>query len=442
MCLPQWRRWIRPLVFTLYIGLVLTALPLCVIELNKKGSPASVKAWFIAGLFVMVTLPVSLWAILAHLINYTNPGLQRYIIRILWMVPIYSLNAWFALRFPKQSIYLDTMRECYEAYVIHNFMMYLLCYLRSSYPDLEFMLEQRDPVKHLFPICCMPPWPMGRPFLDRCKHGVLQYSVIRPITTVITLICELLGVYGEGDFLRFDSAFPYILFVNNMSQVWAMYCLILFYKCCRRELSPMRPVSKFLCVKFVVFLSFWQSIAIAILAASGVIGRVEAWKLEDPKSVARALQDFAICVEMFLAALAHYFSFSHKPYVDPGAPSQNCCRSFLSMWDVSDVGQDFVEHINHVSNSVRSTLPSRRSGASGGGDGASPRRSERRPLLEAAGEDFEPAGGASSGASSAEAGMLAAVPIDPCVEAAEADFDAEACSDAGTHRGGKWVVNA
>uniref|UniRef100_A0A1I8IFW2 Transmembrane protein 184C n=1 Tax=Macrostomum lignano TaxID=282301 RepID=A0A1I8IFW2_9PLAT len=297
MCLPQWRRWIRPLVFTLYIGLVLTALPLCVIELNKKGSPASVKAWFIAGLFVMVTLPVSLWAILAHLINYTNPGLQRYIIRILWMVPIYSLNAWFALRFPKQSIYLDTMRECYEAYVIHNFMMYLLCYLRSSYPDLEFMLEQRDPVKHLFPICCMPPWPMGR-------------------------ICELLGVYGEGDFLRFDSAFPYILFVNNMSQV------------------------------------------------------------------------------------------------------------------------DFVEHINHVSNSVRSTLPSRRSGASGGGDGASPRRSERRPLLEAAGEDFEPAGGASSGASSAEAGMLAAVPIDPCVEAAEADFDAEACSDAGTHRGGKWVVNA
>uniref|UniRef100_A0A1I8JEZ0 Transmembrane protein 184C n=1 Tax=Macrostomum lignano TaxID=282301 RepID=A0A1I8JEZ0_9PLAT len=246
MCLPQWRRWIRPLVFTLYIGLVLTALPLCVIELNKKGSPASVKAWFIAGLFVMVTLPVSLWAILAHLINYTNPGLQRYIIRILWMVPIYSLNAWFALRFPKQSIYLDTMRECYEAYVIHNFMMYLLCYLRSSYPDLEFMLEQRDPVKHLFPICCMPPWPMGR----------------------------------------------------------------------------------------------------------------------------------------------------------------------------------------------------RRSGASGGGDGASPRRSERRPLLEAAGEDFEPAGGASSGASSAEAGMLAAVPIDPCVEAAEADFDAEAGSDAGTHRGGKWVVNA
>ena len=51
---------------------------------------------------------------------------------------------------------------------------------------------------------------------------------------------------------------------------------------------------------------------------------------------------------MFLAAIAHYFSFSHKPYVDYAAAHDDCCTSFLSMWDVSDVRQDVVEHVRHV----------------------------------------------------------------------------------------------
>ena len=45
----------------------------------------------------------------------------RYIIRVLWMVPIYSLNAWLAtllsLDFvcrPEDDIYIDSLREMYE----------------------------------------------------------------------------------------------------------------------------------------------------------------------------------------------------------------------------------------------------------------------------------------------------------------------------------------
>jgi hypothetical protein len=46
------------------------------------------------------------------------------------MVPIYALNSWIVLKFPESSIYLDTLRECYEAFVIYNFMMYLINYLK------------------------------------------------------------------------------------------------------------------------------------------------------------------------------------------------------------------------------------------------------------------------------------------------------------------------
>ena len=69
---------------------------------------------------------------------------------------------WFAMKFPDVAIYLDTARECYEAYVIYNFMSYLLVFLRREHENLEYELEQKIQITHLPPICCLPPWKMGR----------------------------------------------------------------------------------------------------------------------------------------------------------------------------------------------------------------------------------------------------------------------------------------
>ena len=64
----------------------------------------------------------------------------------------------------------------------------------------------------------------------------------------------MLGVYGENE-MRLDVGFQYIMLINNLSQMVAMYCLVLFYKANRAELAPMKPIGKFVCIKFVVFLT-------------------------------------------------------------------------------------------------------------------------------------------------------------------------------------------
>lgn len=74
-------------------------------------------------------------------------------------------------------------------------------------------------------------------------------------TVYFSSICELNGVYGEGEF-KGDVAFPYMIALNNLSQFVAMYCLVLFYRANVEALKPMKPIGKFLCIKAVVFFSF------------------------------------------------------------------------------------------------------------------------------------------------------------------------------------------
>ncbi|XP_044040020.1 transmembrane protein 184C-like isoform X2 [Siniperca chuatsi] len=285
----EWRRWIRPLVLVLYALLLVAVLPLCIWELQKDKVGTHSKAWFIAGVFVFLTIPISLWGILQHIVHFTQPELQRPIIRILWMVPIYSLDSWLALRYPSLAIYVDTCRECYEAYVIYNFLVFLLNFLSNQYPSLVLMLEVQQQQPHLPPLCCCPPWPMGEVLLFRCKLGVLQYTVVRPVTTVIALICQLCGVYDEANF-SFRSAWSYLVIINNISQLFAMYCLVLLYRALKEELTPIRPVGKFLCVKLVVFVSFWQAVIIAFLVKVGVISDKHTWDWDSVEAVATGLQ--------------------------------------------------------------------------------------------------------------------------------------------------------
>ena len=75
------------------------------------------------------------------------------------MVPIYSMDAWLGLLAPSTSIYMNSLRECYESYVIYNFMKFLLNYLNGEM-DLEANLELKPQVRHIFPLCWMRPWEM------------------------------------------------------------------------------------------------------------------------------------------------------------------------------------------------------------------------------------------------------------------------------------------
>lgn len=268
----SWAQFFAKVVFVGGVSVCVVLIILYSIDLYRHGKEKDYIGWFSSAGFVLLTIPISLRLIVQHLTHWNSPNIQKYVVRIIWMIPIYSIESWLALRFKYMAIYLETLRECYEAYVILCFMYYLIALLGGDEHQIILRLKNRpaDFGKHNWPISLfLNSWSSGTELLQKCKFGVFQYVFIKNMSALVVFTMHSFGVYKDGQF-RFDNAFLYQCIISNLSQLWALYCLLLFYWATKEELASWRPVGKFLCVKSVVFFTWWQSICIELFLASPV----------------------------------------------------------------------------------------------------------------------------------------------------------------------------
>ena len=296
----------------------LAAIPYLAVVSARAGS-VSWTSFFVAGFFVVVTVPISVVSIVSHLTHWFAPDVQKYVVRILWMVPLYSLTSWSSLLVQPITVYTEPLRDLYEAYVISSFVYYMIALLGGE-DALSETLERKAPFlgEHPWPLrLVLSRWHMGEEFMIQCKTGALQFIVVKSITTVIYVVLTPLGLYSEGSF-NLRSVFTYVSLVLSASMGWAMYCLVKLFVATKEELrSPKdwRPVGKFLCIKGVVFFTWWQGVLFLILRNVGIIWPIGDWNAQN---VAKGLQDLAVCVEMLAFAIAHNFTFSYRDYLLDG----------------------------------------------------------------------------------------------------------------------------
>ena len=80
----------------------------------------------LCAIFGLISVVVSLWLIAMHALHYLRPNEQKHIIRILFMIPVYSIVSFLSYMFYRKAVYFEVLRDCYEAFAISSFFS-LLC---------------------------------------------------------------------------------------------------------------------------------------------------------------------------------------------------------------------------------------------------------------------------------------------------------------------------
>ncbi|CBI37754.3 hypothetical protein VitviT2T_003249 [Vitis vinifera] len=295
------------------------------LDINPLGSSTPTWASLVAGVFVLISLSLSMYLLFEHLSSYKNPEEQKFLIGVILMVPCYAIESFVSLVNPSISVDCAILRDCYEAFAMYCFGRYLVACLGGEERTIEFMERQgrassktpllennceKGTVKHPFPMnYFLKPWKLGQWFYQVIKIGIVQYMIIKSLSAILAVILEAFSLYCEGDF-KWGCGYPYIAVVLNFSQSWALYCLVQFYTVTKDELEHIKPLAKFLTFKSIVFLTWWQGVAIALLYDLGLFKSAIAQGLQSKSSV----QDFIICIEMGIASIVHLYVFPAKPY--------------------------------------------------------------------------------------------------------------------------------
>eukprot|EP00755_Sulcionema_specki_P030665 Sspe_Gene.94895::Locus_67204_Transcript_1_1_Confidence_1.000_Length_1555::g.94895::m.94895 len=268
----------------------------------------------IGGYCAILATLLSILQILEHLSAFADPDIQTRIVRILVMVPIYAITSWLALMYTSSAGYLDLVRDMYESYAIYTFFSLMLGLLGGLDECLRVFMargQEGEGFPHPWPLCCLRRWYMVPQVLNRITVCILQFMVLKPLCTVIVIVLTAVGEYGTA-LTDFSKGLPYITVVYNVSITAAFTGLLYFYVATRDLLREHDPLLKFACIKGVLFLSYWQALTIQILHAAGWLPRVPFF--EEGEETRVGLQDFLICCEMLLFAIAHKFVFGAEEF--------------------------------------------------------------------------------------------------------------------------------
>ncbi|KAH7568008.1 hypothetical protein JRO89_XS07G0213300 [Xanthoceras sorbifolium] len=313
--------------------------------MGAESESAIAFSWpiFSASIFVFVALVLSMYLIFEHLAAYNQPEEQKFLIGLILMVPVYALESFLSLLDSESAFNCEVIRDCYEAFALYCFERYLIACLGGEERTIEFMESQTviipstplleesysyGVVEHPFPLSCfLRDWYLGSGFYHAVKIGIVQYMILKMICALLAMILQTFGVYGEGKF-EWRYGYPYLAVVLNFSQTWALYCLVQFYSVTKDKLEPIRPLAKFLTFKSIVFLTWWQGVAVAFLFSMG------AFKGSLAQELKTRIQDYIICIEMGIAAVVHLYVFPARPY----KRGERCVRNVAVMADYASLG--------------------------------------------------------------------------------------------------------
>lgn len=299
--------------------------------------------WVVSGSFAAATVLITLVSVARHAFNYRVREQQRQIIRILYMPPVYAVISFFSYRFFREYTYYELVEVVYEAITLSAFMLLLIQYVAESGAggSAEAALARKDKQPLPLPFCFLRFRPTKPAFMHVVKWSVMQYAIIRPAISVASIVTQYYNVYCSSSY-SYKYAYVYLVSVDTVSITVALYGLILFYVLTREELRGRRPLAKFLCIKLIVMVTFYQSFVFSALQDYKVIKGTQYWTATN---VSDGLSALALCIEMVFFALAMMWAYPPSDYTDIQGPKRGFFRAIWDSINFSDFGREIWSSI-------------------------------------------------------------------------------------------------
>lgn len=107
------------------------------------------------------------------------------IIRILFMIPVYSTVSFLSYYFYTHAIYYEVLRDCYEAFAIASFFTLLCHYIAPTLHDQKAYFRLLTPINWVWPVNWMQKVTGGKDkgILRKPRSGLTWFNV-RALTEI------------------------------------------------------------------------------------------------------------------------------------------------------------------------------------------------------------------------------------------------------------------
>ena len=309
--------------------------------------------WVISLSGLAVSLPVTCYDVFLH-IYFPRSKLQVYYVAIMVLAPVYSMQAWLAIRYVSSRKYLTFFRELYECLALYLFLRLLTEFLHKSrvrrfverenfrqHARLQQIDEQREAGT---PMSALKdprrPSSVEAKLIPSVNAGVFQYIGIRVVFAAACLFLQMVPMQGAIhtsntrflDPAHIDAIYFWDAMATNVSQQLAFSMLAVFIAALKRELQPLNPRSKLAGIVVLICSTIWQKWGYCFAVYWGVIVP-PVWGYGDPA----AFENVMLCLEMALCTFLLRKVFSVRDFL-PGGGCHAITSSTVLGWMHSERG--------------------------------------------------------------------------------------------------------
>ncbi|KAI8145702.1 organic solute transporter Ostalpha-domain-containing protein [Fennellomyces sp. T-0311] len=229
--------------------------------------------WLVSGFLTLATCTITAHSIKQHLSHYYTPHIQRHKVRVLAYPTVYAVLAWFSYLEYKYETVIMFGAKLFESFAVYNVYMCLEAYLepyRQKYAGQKIPISTK--VFGLFKVHLNSKW--GLHFRVITNVLVLQFPIWNIISSIISIITQINGVYCDGQFVT-NGAYLYLVIINFTSLSIILMAMFTYLSVYSEEwhLGRICAHGMFWCVKLPIMIIFYfGDILLAGLGHWGVIG--------------------------------------------------------------------------------------------------------------------------------------------------------------------------